>query len=104
MTLVWEKGHLQKKQVFKALTGFLSPSSDHKNSLRQNKLSARSDKVLSPKVLVNITQYTKKNLEQVIQIVFQAQTLKEKTQDKIFKAKLPNIYCGKFYLEYYNFC
>ncbi len=76
MTLVQRKGcFLQKNWASKAFAGLLSYSSDnedHENPLELNEFPTKLLKIfnLSPKTPANIAQYTKKDLKQIIQIVF----------------------------------
>lgn len=38
-----------------------------------------------------------------MQIVFQAQALKEKIREEFFEAKLPNVYYDRSHIKSYNF-
>ena len=52
-----------------------------------------------------VAEYTEENLQRILKMVFEAQALpSDGLHKKLLKAKLPNVYCGKFYIEYYNFC
>lgn len=53
-----------------------------------------------------ILKDTKKDLQQIFNTVLQVQALTtfEKPQNKLLKARSPNVYCERFYIEYYNFC
>ncbi len=69
MTLVQRRGCLlQKNQVFKAFIGLSSYRLDHKDHKNSLELNKPSDKPLEAPA--NIVWYTKKDLEQIIQVVF----------------------------------
>ncbi len=94
---------------------------DHKNPLGSNKhgtskaltgpyeafVPIRSLQAPLFKAEIDVVWFTWKDLDQIIQSVLQAQTLKEESLslsgDK-FKAKSPDVYHSKFYIECYNFC
>ncbi len=54
MTLVWERGHPQRKRISKAFTGPLSPRFDHKDILKLNKFLVGPFKTLSFETPVDI--------------------------------------------------
>ena len=52
-----------------------------------------------------IIKYIKENLQKILKIVFKAQALtSDGPYEKPLKARLPNVYCGMFHMECYNFC
>lgn len=53
---------------------------------------------------IDAVYYTKKDLQQNIQSVLQAQVPKRRLSGDKLKAKSPDVYCTKFHLECYNFC
>ncbi len=55
---------------------------------------------------MDVVKFTQKNLDQIIQLVFQAQTQKRELSlsgDK-FKAQFFDVYYDRSHIEYYNFC
>ncbi len=110
MTSVWGRGHsLWQNKAYKAFTGlssYRSDNKDHKDPLRPNKSLARPFEALNLpfNTLVDVARYTKKNLEQIIQMVLQAWLSKDAARNKAFKARSPDVYCDRFYIEYYKFC
>ena len=77
MTLVQKRDCSQRKWVFKACTGFSSHSfdyKDNKDSLWSNNSPNEPffelPKILPLKTSINVTQYIRKDLEKIIQIVF----------------------------------
>ncbi len=101
---------IQKNQTSKAFTDFSShkldqdQDQDYEDLLGSNKpLAGPSKALITPKI--DITRFTWKNLDQIIELIFQAQTLKGRSSfgDK-FKAKSPDIYHDRFHIECYNFC
>lgn len=60
--------------------------------------------LLSKAFKLDIAQYTQKNLNQIIQSVFQAQTSKKRSFENKIKAKSLNVYCDRSYMECDNFC
>ncbi len=103
MTLVQGKSCFpQKNHISKAFISFSfykSNNEDQKNPLGSNKYPTESLEAPSPKAPTNVTWYTKKDLKQIIQTVFQAQTSKKRAKNKTFKAKLPDDYCGKSHMK-----
>ena len=52
-----------------------------------------------------VVKYTKENLQQILKTALEAQVLASNEPcDKLWKPGSPDMYCGKFYIEYYNFC
>ena len=52
-----------------------------------------------------VAKYTKKNLQKIFRIVFKARALpSDGPHEKPLKARLPDVYYGKSYVECYNFC
>ncbi len=117
MTLVQGRGHsTQRIWASEALIGPLSYRSDqnqdYKNLLRSNKSLGGSYKALAkpfqallhkaPKI--NIAQFIWKNLDQIIQSVFQVQILKKRSFGNQLKAKSLDVYCDRSHIKYNNFC
>ncbi len=91
---------------------------EHKDPLESNE--SRSSKTLAepykaligpiqtppPKVKIDVVCFTRKDLDQIIESVFQVQTQKRRLLSFREKLKVitPNIYHSRFYMEYYNFC
>ncbi len=86
ITLVWGQGSSTKSQVSKTSTGPPSNRSnnrDHKDFLRLNKpgpsealakTSAGPSQAPSLKVEIDVARFTRKDLDQIIQSLLQAQT------------------------------
>ena len=52
-----------------------------------------------------VANYTKEDLQKILRTVLEAQAPPfDVSREKPLKAKLPNVYCGKFHMECYNFC
>ena len=51
-----------------------------------------------------IAKYIKENLQKILRTVLETRILSSnKLYKKLLKAKSPDVYCGKFHIEYYNF-
>lgn len=109
MTLIWGYGYLHRKYPSVALpNSFLSPF-----KLR-NKLSNQPTRPLRAKFFTTVIfvtastifKYIERDLQQIFKTILEAQvpTTSEKLWDKLLKARFPNVYCEKSYMEYYNFC
>ena len=57
-----------------------------------------------PTVEPFVAKYTKEDLQRILRTVFKAQVLSDNAREKPLKARSPDVYCGKSYIEYYNFC
>ena len=58
-----------------------------------------------PIVESSFAKYTEENLQKILRTVLEAQALpSDGSRKKLLKARLPDVYCGKSYMECYNFC
>ncbi len=108
MTSVWGRSCLQKEHNSKALTGSSSHildnvDQDHKILLKSNKPSNKPPTRPPEASAIDAVHYTEKDLQQIIQLVFQAQTSKQESFEDKFKARSSNVYCGKSDIWCYNF-
>ena len=102
MILVQVYNCFYKKNFFIAFFDFFPPFGlDDELS---NQLASFSSPNLSV-IKLFIFKYIKKNLQRIFKTVLETQPLitSKKSQNKPLKAWSPNVYCGKFYMEYYNF-
>ncbi len=107
MTLVQGRGRpLQREYIFEAYTSFLSSGSNHKNPLEPNEpqFLNKTPTRLFKTATNDASQYIKKNIQQIIQTIIQAQVLKEGTREKPPEAKSPNVYRSISHMRYFNFC
>ncbi len=111
MTSVRGRGRpAQRGQASEASTDW-SNNRDYKNPLGSNKPGS-SKALIGPEALIgpseasppaapNVAWYMQKDMNHLLQTFFQA--LKGGFRDKL-KAKTPDVYRGRFHMEYYNFC
>lgn len=119
MTLFWRRSCLSRRnRISEASTSSSSIKldyKDYKDSLRVNKLPVGYPKalILTPSwptqvfenINADVAWFTQKNLDQVIQAVFQAQAPKEESLFLRYKlkSKFFNIYHENTHMECYNF-
>ena len=52
-----------------------------------------------------VTKYIEENLQKILSIILETRASSfDGPCEKLLKAKSPNVYCGKFCMECYNFC
>lgn len=81
-------------------SSYRSNHRDHKDTSRPIKPLIRCSETLE----FDVVQFTKRNLQQIIQLILQALILKKWSSKNKLKAKSLDVYCAKSHLEYYNFC
>ena len=95
MTSIQGHGRLYKKRTSKSLSGSLPPPEPSHDKTSAN----------LPAIESLIIKYSKEDLQKIIRIVLKAQApLSDNVGEKPLKARSPDVYCGKCYMEYYNFC
>ena len=103
ITLIQSYRHLQRKQTSKSpLKSLPSLKSSHDKQPLVNFL------VVDPIISFSgpsIAKYIEDDLQKIFRIVLKAHTpLFDRFCENLLKARLPDVYCGKFHIEYYNFC
>ncbi len=111
MTLVRGQGYLARKGQASEAPTDQSNDGNHKDSLGSNKPGPSEASTGSeapagppqapPPTAPDVTQYTQKNMDHLLQTFFQAS--KDESGDK-FKAKTLDVYRGRSHMECYNFC
>ena len=51
-----------------------------------------------------VAKYIEEDLQKILRTVFKAQAPSDGAREKPLKARLCDVYCGKFHIECYNFC
>ena len=60
---------------------------------------------VNPPAKPPIAKYTEEDLQKIFWTVFEAQApLSDGACKKSLKPRSPDVYCGKFHIEWYNFC
>ena len=57
-----------------------------------------------PTVEPPVAKYTEKDLQKILRTVLEVQAPSDGACEKPLKTRSPDVYCGKFYMECYNFC
>ena len=57
-----------------------------------------------PAVKPPVPKYTEEDLQKILRTVLEARAPSDGAREKPLKARLPDVYCGKSYMECYNFC
>ena len=80
----------------------------------ESSLSARSDYKGAVSPIVNLSagsvrppmaKYTEEDLQRILKVVLKAQVpTSDEPREKLLKVRSPDVYCGKFHMECYNFC
>ena len=98
--LIQNCGRHYRKRIFKSFFRFLSPpESNHDKLLVYSPIIDSIIGLFGP----SITKYTEKNLQKILKIVLKTQALFDGSYEKLLKARLADMYYGKFYIECYNF-
>ena len=114
MTFVRARALFRKDNAFDTLFGLVihprSSSLDHSKQDKLNKLL--QDSISGPFALLNMPKYSKKDFQQIFKTVLEFRTSPPALQPLIFpdkpykrplKARFPDLYCGRCYMECYNF-
>ncbi len=91
---------VQQKFLITKCDVFADYDKDYKDILGSNKLPVWP--LEAPEI--DVVHYTKKDLQQIIQLVFQAQISKKRSSGDKLKVRSPDVYCGRSQIECYNFC
>ena len=115
MTSVRDWGCLCKNCASTTLSKLVIPSKSASLGLnKRDKFDGPlQDSAPGPSAPLNISKYSKKDLQQILKTILEVKTLApaphpfvvpDRPRERPLKAKFPNLYCGKSHLESYNFC
>ena len=95
MTSIRGRGRPCRKCISKGLLkSSPPPKSSHDKTL-----------VNPPAVKPPVAKYIEEDLHRILRTVFKAQAPPfDNAREKLLKGRLPDVYYGKSYIEYYNFC
>ena len=94
MTSIQGRGYPYREHIFEDLSG----SSPHPES-------SYDKGPVNPPAKPSIAKYTKENLQKIFKTVLEAQVSPfDGPREKLMKARSPNVYYNKSYMECYNFC
>ena len=98
MTLIRGRKCTCRERTSKDLLGSSPPPKSSHNKALVNPLAIGPSKP-------PITKYIKENLQKIFKTVLEAQAPPfDRPREKLLKARLFDVYCDKFHMEYYNFC
>ena len=100
MTSIQGRGRPRKEHISEAPSKpLLSTRSEYKSAVSP---------IVDPgagSVRLPVAKYIEKDLQQILKVVLKVQVpTSDKFREKLLKARSSDMYCGKSYIEYYNFC
>ena len=102
MILIWDHRYFYKKRTSK---GFLRFSSFFKSSYNKPFVDFSIVNFIISLFNPFIAKYIKENLQKILRTILEAYiSLFVGPYEKLLKARSPNVYCNKSYIECYNFC
>ena len=97
MTSINGYGYSRKEPTSKDSLGSLSPLESSYDEAPVDFLAIGSFKP-------PIAKYIEEDLQKVLKMVLEVRAcLSDRPHEKLLKARLPDVYCGKFHMECYNF-
>ena len=93
MTSIWGRGCFCRERTSEGLSESSPPPESSHDEITAN----------PPAVESLVAKYTKEDLQKILRTVFEAQALSNGAREKPLKARSPDVYRDKSYMECYNF-
>ena len=106
MTSVWGHNRLRQERPFVTLFDSSPPPELEFSEQPAGPLRAKLSVIVVSAAAFTVSKYTKKDLQQILKIILEAQVLaiSEEPWDKPLKACFLDVDCGNSYMKCYNFC